>query len=60
MDQQYAHRRRLWLLIGVVAGLHLAVLLALWDQPIGARTAFRETQTALSIYWLAKDGPFWL
>lgn len=38
---------------------HLILLSWFLDQPLGARNPFRETQTALSIYWMSKGGPFW-
>ena len=39
--------------------LHLLLFAFFLQQPIGARNPFRETQTALSIYWMLQEGPFW-
>ena len=33
-------------------------LVVSWDQPILEAHGFRQTQTAISSYWLAKGGPF--
>ncbi len=47
-----------------VLGFTLAVLLVVlalsWNQPLLDMHDFRQTQTAISAYWMTRGGPLWL
>lgn len=49
----------LWLLFGIAIAFNLLQLAISWDKPILGAYAFRQTQTAISSYWIAK-GTSWL
>lgn len=48
-----------WLLLGLAVVFNLVQLALSWDKPILGEHAFRQTQTAISAYWIAKGGA-WL
>jgi hypothetical protein len=52
-------RNMLWILFGVAIAFNLLQLAISWDKPILGAYAFRQTQTAISAYWVAKGAP-WL
>lgn len=52
-------RNTLWILFGVAIAFNLLQLAVSWDKPILGAYAFRQTQTAISSYWIAKGAP-WL
>lgn len=52
-------RNMLWILFGIAIAFNLLQLAISWDKPILGAYAFRQTQTAISAYWIAK-GTSWL
>lgn len=48
-----------WVLLGLAVVFNLVQLALSWDKPILGEHAFRQTQTAISAYWIAKGGA-WL
>lgn|GEM_PF-356647 len=42
---------------GLLVGAYL--LFISWSQPVLDHYGFRQAQTAISAYWIAKGGPFW-
>lgn len=51
-----------WLRFALAAALacQLAALALSWDQTLLDQHDFRQTQTAISAYWMTRGGPLWL
>lgn len=51
-----------WVGPALVAALacQLAALALSWNQPLLDQHDFRQTQTAISAYWMTRGGPLWL